>query len=106
MITREMRAQIQRVLAKTPEQTDVLFRSNVLSYEVAEITKAIVYGKIFPGDAHVYRKELERGISDALAQIAIICELYGMDFENRLTRGIFDGLSEFLLHKAGATGGG
>lgn len=53
----------------------------VLGYQIGDINRSLVYIRAYPEGGSVYIHHIEAGISDALAQLHILCEILGVDFE-------------------------
>lgn len=69
----------EKLLEEVGEES--IYRTlNVLGYEYGDVQKYVFYSEIHPDYADVYRGYILSGLADMLAQIKVIIERYGWDF--------------------------
>lgn len=73
-------------------QKDKNFRANILTYNLSDVVKAIVYIQVFGNEGS--HAELEIAISDTIAQLHMICESNELNYKQLEDQGL-----ERLLEK-------
>ncbi|RLG44766.1 MAG: hypothetical protein DRN81_03680 [Thermoproteota archaeon] len=71
--------ELWKLLRTDPLQRDVFYRLSVLTYELGDVHKAVVY-KHYYGDTGTHA-ELKVALADLFAQLYIFCLSQGLDVE-------------------------
>ena len=76
-------SKLQRLLAKRHGKPEPISETlNVLGYEFGDLQKALTYMRFYPEYEIAYRGECRVAIADMIAQLELICETLGMDWED------------------------
>lgn len=70
----------QNLIDSEPE-TPLLLRTSILSYEVGEVVKNIVYANRFNDKREAYLAYAKSGIHDIIVQAELLCRQLGMNYE-------------------------
>lgn len=68
--------------AKAREKpADIFFRLSIISYEIGDLNKDIVYAFRFPDQKRAHLANAQLSLADALTQLSILCKELGFDEE-------------------------
>lgn len=73
---------------KWGKDEDSIHQLPILTYELGDLARGLIYMKRYPDKADGYRGEAKLGMADLLAQCIVLCEREGWDFDEILELGI------------------
>lgn len=75
-------SKLKRLLAKRRGKHEPVSETlNVLMYEIGDLHKAVTYSRFYPEYEIAYRAEARAALADAIAQMELITETLGFDWE-------------------------
>jgi len=91
-----------RLIAREHTARDTFFRLTVLGYQFGDVQKALVYKSYYGKEG--YHKEREVAIADMIAQVHLLCEQQGLDYQELEALGL-KRLLEFISDRMVIEGG-
>ena len=88
--------EVWKLLRKDPIQRNLLWRLSILTYQLGDVIKAIVYKMYYGSEGH--HAELKLALADLIAQIRILMIQLGLNYSEIEQLGL-ERLMEFVVKR-------
>ena len=88
--------EVWKLLRKDPIQRSLLWRISILTYQLGDVIKAIVYRMYYGSEGH--HSELKLALADLIAQLKILMIQLGLDYSEIEQLGL-ERLMEFVVKR-------